>query len=65
MMNNDGSNGMEQITKVVSHVKDGLLAVYYRDNEERASEVCRQDGLLWMEANYRNGRLDGPFAGYF
>jgi len=61
-MNNDGSNSMEQITKVVSHVKDGLLAVYYRGNEEKASEVCRQDGTVI----HRSGTVpDGVVNEYY
>jgi antitoxin component YwqK of YwqJK toxin-antitoxin module len=66
-MNNDGSSRMEQITKVVSYVKDGLLTIYYRDSEEKASEVCRQDGTVIHRSGtvpdgivneyYSNGKL--------
>lgn len=45
-MNNGESNIAEQITKVVSYVKDGLLAIYCCNNQEKASEGCRQDGTV-------------------
>lgn len=66
-VNNCESNRMEQITKVVSYVKDGLLAVYYCDNKERASEVRRQNGTIIHSSGtvpdgvvneyYSNGKL--------
>ena len=61
-MSNGESNSMEQITKVVSHVKDGLLAIYYCDNEEKASEVRRQNGTVI----HRTGSIpDGIIKEYY
>ena len=52
MMNNDAWNSMEQITRVVSHVEDGLLAVYCLHNEEETSEVCRGQDTMKTKALY-------------
>jgi len=61
-MSNGESNSVEHITKVVSYVKDGLLAIYYCDNEEKASEVRRQDGTVI----HRTGGIpDGVIKEYY
>lgn len=61
-MNNDGSNSVEQVTKVVSYVKGGLLAIYYCDNEEKVSEVRRQNSIVV----HRSGTVpDGVVNEYY
>lgn len=61
-MNIDKTRSREQITKIVSHVKDGLLATYYCNDKEMAADVFRKDGTII----HRTGSVpDGIVTEYY